>query len=157
MKGHVFSILVLAAMASPAVALEARVTKEASGSAAQVWEAVGGFCGISTWHPGIAKCEVSEANGVTFRTLTTKDGGKLLEKQTDFDATKMTYSYTIEESPLPVANYKSTFNVVAKENGAAIDWTGTFDAKDKPDAEVVKLITGVYEAGVDALVAKASK
>jgi hypothetical protein len=147
----------LCLMAAPALALDAHVAKDTAGSAAAAWAAVGDFCGIAAWHPAVAKCEISAKDGATFRTLTLKDGAKLLEKQTAFDAAKMTYSYTIEEGPLPVANYKSTLKVAAKDKGATIDWSGTFDAKGAPDADAVKTITGIYDGGINALVAKSSK
>ncbi|MEQ1651445.1 MAG: SRPBCC family protein [Hyphomicrobium sp.] len=142
---------------APALALDAHVAKDTAGSATAAWAAVGDFCGIAAWHPAVAKCELSAKDGATFRTLTLKDGAKLLEKQTAFDAKAMSYSYTIEEGPLPVANYKSTLKVMAKDKGATIDWSGTFDAKGAPDADAVKTISGIYEGGVDALVAKSSK
>jgi Polyketide cyclase / dehydrase and lipid transport len=141
-----------------ALALDAHVTKDTAGMPADVWAAVGDFCGISTWHPAVAKCEISAKDGATFRTLTLKDGAKLLERQTAFDAKAMTYSYTIEEGPLPVANYKSTLKVVAgKDKGATIDWSGSFDAKGATDADAIKTISGIYAGGIDALVSKTSK
>lgn len=143
--------------ASPVLALDAHVAKDTAGSPAAVWAAIGDFCGIANWHPAVAKCELSNKDGATFRTLTLKDGAKLLEKQTAFDAAKMTYSYTIEDGPLPVAKYASTLRVVAKDKGATIEWTGNFDAKGAADAEAVKTITGIYDGGVEALVAKSSK
>jgi hypothetical protein len=146
---------VVALPAAQAMALDARVAKDTKASAAAAWAAVGDFCGIASWHPAVAKCEMSTKDGATFRTLTLKDGAKLLEKQTAFDAAAMTYSYTIEEGPLPVANYKSTLKVMPKGDGATIDWSGTFDAKGAADADAVKTITGIYEGGVDALLAKA--
>lgn len=143
--------------AAPAMALQAHVAKDTAASAAAVWAAVGDFCGIANWHPAVAKCELSTKDGTTYRTLTLKDGAKLLEKQTAFDAATMTYSYTIEEGPLPVANYKSTLKVAAKGKGATIDWSGSFDAKGAPDTDAIKTITGIYDGGVDALVAKSAK
>jgi hypothetical protein len=158
MKSHIFLMLLgLCLVGTPVLALDAHVAKDTAGSAAATWAVVGDFCGISTWHPAVAKCELSTKDGGTFRTLTLKDGAKLLEKQTAFDAAKMTYSYTIEEGPLPVANYKSTLKVVAKDKGATIDWSGSFDAKGAADADAVKTITGIYDGGVDAIVAKSSK
>ena len=158
MKKHIFlATMGICLGAAPTFALDAHVAKDTAGSAAAAWAAVGDFCGIASWHPAVANCEISIKNGATFRTLTLKDGAKLLEKQTAFDAAKMTYSYTIEEGPLPVANYKSTLKVVAKDKVATIDWSGTFDAKGAPDADAVKTITGIYDGGVDALVAKTSK
>jgi Polyketide cyclase / dehydrase and lipid transport len=143
--------------AGTALALDAHVSKDSVGTPDAVWAAVGDFCGIASWHPAVAKCEISTKDGATFRTLTLKDGAKIFEKQTAFDAKAMTYSYTIEESPLPVANYKSTLKVVAKDKGATIDWSGNFDAKGAPDADAIKTISGIYAGGIDALVAKTAK
>lgn len=148
--------------AGSALALDAHVSKDTAGAPAAVWAAIGDFCGIAAWHPAVAKCEISAKDGATYRTLTLKDGAKLLEKQTAFDAKAMTYSYTIEDGPLPVANYKSTLKVVAKDaaakgGGSTIDWSGTFDAKGAPDADAIKTITGIYAGGIDALVAKTSR
>ncbi len=138
-------------------ALEAHVAKDTAGSAEAAWAAVGDFCGIANWHPVVAKCEISVKDGATFRTLTLKDGAKIYEKQTAFDKAKMSYSYTIEESPLPVANYKATLTVKPKDKGATIDWSASFDAKGAADADAVKTISGIFDGGVDALVAKSSK
>ena len=143
--------------AAPALALDAHVAKDTTAPAAAVWAAIGDFCGISNWHPAVAKCEISVKDGATYRTLTLKDGAQLLEKQTAFDAKAMTYSYTIESGPLPVKNYASTLKVIAKDKGSAIDWSGTFVAKDAADADAVKTIAGIYTGGIDALVAKTSK
>ncbi len=158
MKIQAISVLVSTlAGATAAIGLEARIAKDTVGSADAAWAAIGDFCGIASWHPAVAKCEMSTRDGATFRTLTLSDGAKLLEKQTAFDKAKMTYSYTIEEGPLPVANYKSTIAVKPKDKGATIDWSGTFDAKGAPDSEAIKTITGIYEGGLNALIAKSSK
>ncbi len=148
--------------AGGALALDAKVAKDTPASADAAWAAIGDFCGIGQWHPVVEKCEISSKDGATYRTLSLKGGGKILEKQVEFDKAKMSYTYTIEESPLPVKNYKSTMRVAAKDSGAkdggsTIEWSGNFDAKDAPDADAVKTMTGVYQAGIDALVAKTSK
>lgn len=142
---------------TPASALEAHVAKETPGSAAAVWGAIGDFCGIATWHPAVASCTLSTDGRATMRTLTLQDGGKILEKQTAFDADGMSYSYEIVESPLPVQGYASTLKVIANGKGATIDWSGSFDAKGAPDADAVETITGIYQAGVDSLVDKTAK
>ena len=137
--------------AGPALALDVAVEKAASAPADKVWAAVGDFCGISTWHPAVEKCALSTKGSDTFRTLTLKGGGTILEKQTGFDTAAMTYSYTIEESPLPVKSYVATLSVKPKGQGSSIRWTATFDAKGAPDADAVKTITGIFEAGAAAL------
>lgn len=138
--------------AASAFALEAKVEKTLAVDAASGWAAVGDFCGISKWHPVVAKCETSEKDGKTFRTLTLKDGAKLLEQLVAFDKAGMSYTYTIVEGPLPVKNYKSTISVKPAGSTSTLSWAGTFDANGAADADAVKTITGIYEAGAGQLV-----
>jgi hypothetical protein len=55
------------------------------------------------------------------------------------------------ESPLPVANYKSTISVKPSGKTSKLLWVGSFKSKGAPDAEAVKAITGIYQAGADSL------
>jgi Polyketide cyclase / dehydrase and lipid transport len=137
--------------ATGAEALEAKVEKALTADAMTAWAAVGDFCGISKWHPVVAKCELSEKDGKTFRTLTLKDGAKLLEQLVTFDKPSMSYTYTIVEGPLPVKNYTSTLSIKPAGSASSLSWTGSFDANGAADAEVVKIITGIYEAGAGEL------
>ena len=49
----------------PALALDAHVAKDTAGTAAAAWAAIGDFCGIASWHPAVAKCEISVKDGAT--------------------------------------------------------------------------------------------
>src|SRR5262245_18722341 len=109
------ALLALAASA-PAQAAEVSKAIEAKGTVGKAWSALGDFCGIKDWHPAIANCVLSEKDGAKIRTLTTKDGGVLVEKLTQWDDAGHSYGYAILESPLPVANYVST---IAVKDGAA--------------------------------------
>ena len=149
--------LPLAFAATSAFALDVKVAKDSAAAPAAAWAAIGDWCGIASWHPAIEKCEESSKDGATFRTLTLKGGGTILEKQIAFDKAKMTYGYTIETSPLPIKNYSAVMTVTPKDKGSTIAWTAKFDAKDASDADAIKTITGIFEAGVDALVVKAGK
>ncbi len=134
-----------------AFALEASATKDIDADPAVVWATVGDFCGIANWHPAIEKCEPSTVDEALIRDLTLKDGGKIREQQESRDDDQFNYSYKIVEGPLPVSDYESTISVTPKEGGSTIEWKGTFEAKGAPDDDVVKLITGIYEAGVDGI------
>jgi hypothetical protein len=147
----------IAVSATSALALDAHYSKDTPAPAAEAWGAIGDFCGISAWHPAVEKCELSQKDGATLRTLHLKGGGTVLEQLVEQNDKTMTQTYTILDGVLPVANYKSTLRVVPKGNGAAYDWSGSFDAKGAPDADAVKTINGVYAAGIDSLVGKASK
>lgn len=129
----------------------AEVTEKVEVAAApdKVWAAIGDFCGIANWHPIIAKCEISEEGKK--RTLTTGDGGVLLESMDSRDDAAMSYTYRILESPLPVANYISTIKVTGSGDGSTVEWAGKFDAKGASDEEASKVISGIYAAGLDGL------
>lgn len=152
-RGLLTSAFVLS-LAAPAMALEAAKQIEVKATPAATWAAIGDFCGIASWHPAVAKCVLSEQNGAKLRSLSLNGGGAIVEKLTAFDDGKMSYSYEIVESPLPVANYASTLHVEDSAGGALIVWTGSFDAKDAPDAKAIEVIEGIYEGGLSSLAAK---
>jgi hypothetical protein len=136
--------------------MEAHYSKETAATPESAWSAIGGFCGIASWHPAVAGCEESTKDGATYRTLTLADGAKLVEKLVERNDAARSYTYTIEEGPLPVAGYHSTIKVVPSDNGSTLDWSGTFEAKGVSDSEAVEIITGIYQAGLDALAEKLS-
>jgi hypothetical protein len=149
-----FTSAFILALASPTLALEAAKQIEVQATPAATWTAIGDFCGIANWHPAVAKCELSEQDGAKLRTLSLNGGGTIIEKLTAVDDGKMSYSYEILESPLPVANYASTLHVEEAPGGALIVWTGTFDAKDAPDAKAIEVIEGIYDGGLGSLASK---
>ena len=113
-----------------------------------VWKTIGDYCGIANWHPAIEKCEISKKDGATFRTLSLKGGGTILEKQTAWDDKSRTYSYTIEESPLPVANYKATILSRRREAAPRSYGVSNFNAKGADDAKASSTIGGIFDAGL---------
>jgi len=137
------------AFSLPAVAVEASYTATSASSPDAVWAKIGDFCGISNWGLGL-KCALS-ADGKT-RTLTTQDGGVVVEHLDGRDDRARSYSYTIlSAGPLPVANYHSKIAVSPAAAGSSITWSGQFDAKGASDADAKKIFDGLYKAGVDDL------
>lgn len=59
--------LVLAFSNTFSAALEADVSKITSASPARAWEAIGDFCGLSTWHPEVQSCALTEVMGAKLR------------------------------------------------------------------------------------------
>jgi hypothetical protein len=136
--------------------MEAHSSKETAAAPESAWSTIGSFCGIASWHPAVAACEEWTKDGATYRTLTLADGAKLVEKLIKRDEAARSYTYTIEEGPLPVAGYQSTIRVVPSETGSVLDWAGTFEAKGVSDSEAVEIIMGIYKAGLYALAEKLS-
>jgi carbon monoxide dehydrogenase subunit G len=136
--------------AAPALAVDSSKTVEIKAAPDKVWRVIGDFCGIEDWHPAVEKCEIDKKDPM-MRTLTLKGGGAIVEKQTARDDAKMTYSYVIVESPLPVANYKSTIRVTKAGAGSKVSWMGSYKAKGASAEEAKKTIDGVYDAGLQGI------
>lgn len=137
------------ALTGAAGAAEIKRRVEINGEAGKVWAQIGGWCAIKDWHPAIAKCEESTEGGKTRRTLTTKDGAVVKETLTAKSGTS--YSYQIDESPFPVANYTATFSVVPDDDDrdeVNVVWSAKFDPKGKKEDEAKKVMTDVFKAGL---------
>jgi Polyketide cyclase / dehydrase and lipid transport len=144
-------LLATSLAALPAEALQVRQSVEVAAPPEKVWQMISGFCAIADWHPVVGQCAQSEQGGVAMRTLTTKDGGVLVEKRVQYSDEGMSYTYEIVESPLPVAHYVSTLAVMDSAAGSTITWSGEFAAKDAPDQQAIDVVSGIYQAGLAAL------
>jgi hypothetical protein len=125
-----------------------------------VWAASKDFNGLAKWHPALEKDEIlNGTNNVpgAVRALSLKGGGTIKEELVAFSEPMHSFKYKILESPLPVANYVSTFTVKAgKDATSIIHWSGTFKRKnaadnppdDQTDAAAKKVITGIYSSGL---------
>lgn len=119
-------------------------------SADQVWQLVGGFNSLPDWLPLIASSVPGEGGRV--RHLTTQDGTELTERLLSFDDQGRTYSYSITQGPFPVKDYLATLKVSADgDQGALVEWFGTFTPNGISDEEAQALFLGVYEGGLEAL------
>lgn len=119
----------------------------------QVWTLVGRFNGLPDWHPAVEKSE-QEGEGVgSTRTLHLAGGGTIVERLESIDDKERVYSYSIVDSPLPVANYRSTVRVRDAGEGKAtvVEWSGEFLPAGGTEADAVKTIQGIYQAGFDSL------
>jgi len=63
-----------------------------------------------------------------------------------------TLSYSITNSPLPLANYLSTVKVKDLGNGGCeVEWSSTFEPKGMAEKEVAKMINDIYVSAIDGL------
>ena len=129
----------------------------------KVWAAVKDFDSLNKWHPAIAKDEIIKGTNNqpgAVRELTVKDGPKLTEELLSFNEAQHSYRYKFVESPFPITDYRSTISLKPGKDGSTIvRWSGTFkrkNAADNPpeaesDAAGIKLIKGIYDAGLSNL------
>lgn len=122
-----------------------------SASAGDVWQAIGKFSTIDSWLPPLASCEADGDAVGNMRKLTTGDGAVVHERLDSIDDGQRTYTYSITESPLPVANYSATIRVVESGDGSKVQWSSEFEPAGVPEADAVGLVEGIYQAGFDGL------
>ncbi|MEU3791689.1 SRPBCC family protein [Streptomyces fructofermentans] len=117
----------------------------------RVWRLIGGFDSLPDWLPYIPTSELSEGGRV--RTLTSEDGGAIVERLVAFDDAARTYSYSILRAPFPVTGYLSTLTVHALpgEDASRVQWSGTFTPHGVTDEEAAALFHGIYSDGLAAL------
>ncbi|MDA7949120.1 MAG: SRPBCC family protein [Hyphomicrobiaceae bacterium] len=126
------------------------MSTDLNASADDVWKMIGHFNALPDWHPAVEKSELTEA-GQT-RTLDLVGGGKIIEKLEKVDEGARTYTYSIVDSPLPVANYTATIKVSGEGSNSTIEWSSEFDpATGASPEDAMKAIQGVYQAGFDNL------
>ena len=127
------------------------VSIEIPASVDQVWQLMGGFDSLPDWLPFIPKSMVSEGGRV--RSLTTSDGGTVIERLEAFDNRQRSYSYSIIQAPFPVVDYLSTIAVVATadNNITRVEWSGSFTPVNVSDADAEALFSGIYRDGLQAL------
>src|SRR3990172_2157418 len=117
----------------------------------QVWRLIGGFNALPDWHPAVEKSDLEDGGRV--RRLQLSGGGSIIERLESFNENEHMYSYTIEQGPLPVANYKSTIKIRQEPGkpGCTVEWSSEFAPSGAPEPDALKVIQGVYQAGFDNL------
>jgi len=118
-------------------------------SADNVWKLIGGFNALPDWHPAVEKSELTE-EGQT-RKLSLAGGGVIVEKLEKMDDGSRTYTYSIQESPLPITNYTATIKVSGEGENSTVEWSSEFEAAGAPEGDAMEAIQGIYQAGFDNL------
>jgi Polyketide cyclase / dehydrase and lipid transport len=117
-------------------------------SADALWAVIGDFGDTGKWsgRPPEACVQTGEGAGA-LRTLTLADGRQIIDR---LDAIgSMSYTYSIVDSPLPVASYTATMAVVPIDTESCeFRWWGTFEPKGISDSQAVAFFDDVYRSGL---------
>ncbi len=117
-----------------------------------VWNLVGQFNALPEWHPAIQSSEIEHEGDAKIRKLKLAGGGELVERLEEMSDSERRYSYSILESPLPIANYQATISVKGDDaGGCTVSWSSEFDADGANESEAVETVRNVYEAGFENL------
>ena len=131
------------------------MSQELQASAEKVWELIGGFNSLPTWHPAVEKSRIEGEGRGQVRTLDLAGGATIRERLDRADENARSYTYSILESPLPVADYVATISVREAGDGVCVvEWSSEFAPDGLPEAAAVEIIESVYQAGFVGLTEK---
>lgn len=164
MAAFLVALLVQPAGAHGPTRQKVTVTTTVAASPDDVWAVIGNFQDMS-WHPAVHSSTGINGNAVDATrvlTLGQENGPTIAEVLYKYSAEKRSYSYRITDvkvEVLPVTNYSSHLTVRPSGSGSEIEWKGAFyrgyPNNDPPpelsDEAAVAAVTGVYEAGMQAL------
>ncbi|HEX5079847.1 MAG TPA: SRPBCC family protein [Geminicoccaceae bacterium] len=125
----------------------------------RVWEHIRDFNALPDWNPGIASSVIEDGGPSDrvgcIRRLELKGGGTIREQLLELSDLGHHYSYSILESPLPVANYRATLRLrkISDGNRTFGEWSATFDPNPpEKQAEAEAMISkAVFQGGFDAI------
>lgn len=141
--------------------LKVTLTADLAADPAAVWSAISDFQDMS-WHPAIHATTGSggTGDGATRQVVLGAEDGPTIDEVLDtYDADAMRYGYRITDvkaEVLPVTDYAAQISVMPRDgDGSTVEWRGAFHgASPLDDAAAIAAIEGVYQAGLDALVAR---
>jgi hypothetical protein len=134
---------------------------------AKVWAIVKDFGNLQKWLPLVATTKVEskkDENGdpATYRTLTLKDGGIIIEKLGSINEADMKIKYYIDSGVLPVKDYNATITVKAGPGAGetTVTWMARFYRKyslnppippGEDDESALKAVTAIFDSGLPNL------
>jgi mxaD protein len=137
---------------TPARAAGAEVNRVLPFPAKVIWGLIGEFSTIDIWHPAIESVKLYGNGGKgLYRQLSLAGGGEIHELLLAYSFKERYYGYAIVRSPLPVKNYTSVLTVQSGDNeeSALVIWSSNFEPEGATEEEAVKVIEGIYEAGIE--------
>jgi len=145
-----------------------KVSKEVviQASPAKVWALVSDFSAMQKWHPDVLASTLeskpdTDGGTVTYRTLTLKSGGSIIEKQRETQAGDMKLGAVLVQGQIAVSNYSDAITVkpglVVGES--VVTWVGRFNNKansmqapvGEDDATAIAAVESRYNAGLQGL------
>ena len=114
----------------------------------QVWSLVGAFGG--TWHPLIAKIQVTGTGIGQLRTIETIDGKRIVERLEEIDPVQRLYRYT-QISGIQAVDYTGTLDVKPAGTGSSVEWRVVYLADGQPDLMVRTIVATLLKTGLEGL------
>ena len=127
---------------------------EISAAPQKVWDTISNFHDLS-WAPGVVESleKIGSASGDEVGAARLLNG-VFKETLTALDPAGLTFSYSIDDGPGPVAagavdNYIGLVKISESGGGALVEWSSTFESAN--ESEVEEFCNPIYQALLTAL------
>jgi hypothetical protein len=127
----------------------AQVVKQVKAPADAVWTNLSNFAAIKAGGP--IQSVAYEGRGIGMVRTLGMNGGLVVERLDVHDPGERTFAYSIinDDSPLPFTGYSAVVKILDNGDGTTtVDWTGTFNVKGVPEADAIRLATGIYAGAI---------
>ena len=123
-----------------------------------LWKTLRDFSTIAKWHPEVQDCLIEDGGPSdrvgAIRAIHLRDGTPLRERVTALSDKDMSYSYSVIESPLPLAYHSSTVSLLSVQSGTKTlaTWYVEFRLKQGDPEQMASAIhAGVILPGFQGL------
>ena len=130
---------------------DVKVSETIAAPAAQVWELLGDFGGVTKWGGSMLQSCTVEGTGIgAVRRIGLPGGMEIAERCEGYDAIGRSLTYSIiGKSPIPIKSYESTCKVVETgPNECRVDWNGTFVPDGATEEQTQGMVRGIYVGGI---------
>ena len=114
----------------------------------RVWALIGQFG--ATWHPLIAKIELTGVGIGQLRTIETIDGKQIIERLEATDDSRRFYRYG-GITGIPASDYTGTLTAEPKGAGTTVEWRVEYRANGQPDIVVRSIVSTLLKTGLGSL------
>lgn len=125
---------------------------------AELWPTARDFCGL--WHPFLATIQQERGDkGAIIRRFTAHGEDSVYREQlTYLSDSDFTLAYTHLEGIRGATRYNARLTISPREaGGSVLTWTAEIDAPGPRAAEIAKGTAPVFEAGIEAILARAGQ
>lgn len=123
-----------------------------SDPARRLWPLVRWDGGLCDWYPGALSISVEGHEKGALRRLLLLDGTRLVQRLDHVSRIGHGYTYSILESPYPVADCLAQIRVQpAAEGLATLIWTASFQPAGLPESAAESFVRDLYGAGIERL------
>jgi mxaD protein len=123
--------------------------------AERVWQTIGDFEQIQTWHPAVLGCETDRHGTLPQRRMDLAEAVPQVEQLDQQDDDNRRHLYSFVSGPLPVAEMQAELRVNADDaSSCTIEWTAQLSPRDEvedAEADAIATVRDFFRRGLEHL------